>query len=316
MRGGEKIFLFASLLGLLSACAKLNAPTPTPLPLDYLPTIVALTGQAAFAAATASANANKPTALPTETLLPTETPIPLTAFPSATPTIAPGFTRFAELRFVSPGPMSSLVSPIDFKAILTAGKSNLVRIDLLGEDGRILYSNMNRITRARGGSYRSYQIAFEIRAVSENGYIRISSKDDRKRLQSLNTMPTLLYSVGETRLNLPGNMIYERVALNGLKDGAEIIGGTLNLKGLFWPFNKQPVFIDLIDPDGKVIASRVLNFKGIEPETFETTLPYKITKPTLARLAIHQENPALSVADPDLKKYIYYYSIEILLKPQ
>jgi len=190
-----------------------------------------------------------------------------------------------------------------------------VKIDLLGENGRLLYSDLIRVQHDYGGNYRNFEVAFEIRAVSERGYLRLSTKDQHGNLQTLNTMPVLLYSVGSTQLTLPGNMIYERVSFEGLKNGSEIYGGELQIKGRYWPFNEQPVFIDLILTDGKVIASRVLNFKGIEPESFETTLPYKVTDPTLARLAIHQENPDLNVVDPVLKKYIYFYSIEVLLNP-
>jgi hypothetical protein len=211
--------------------------------------------------------------------------------------------------------MSSLVSPIKLQVLLVAGESELVQIDLLGEDGRILQRLLEHVLRNPAGSYRSFELSFEIRAVSEKGYIRISSKDDHGRIQALNTMPVLLYSIGSNQVNLPGNMIYERVMFEGLKDGDEIHGGVLNLKGRIWPFNDQPVFMDLLLPDGKEISSRVLDFKGIDTQAFETTLPYKVTEPTLARLSIHQDNPALAISDPDLKKYIYIYTTEVMLYP-
>jgi len=211
--------------------------------------------------------------------------------------------------------MSSLVSPINLQVLLVSGESQLVRIDLLGEDGRILQRTLERVTRDPGGGvYRSIELDFEIRAVSEKGYIRISSKDDRKRIQMLNTMPVLLYSIGENQITPIGNMMYERVMYEGLEEGDEVFGGILNLKGRFWPFNDQPVFLELITPDGKVVSSRVLDFKGIDTEPFETTLPYKITEPTMARLSIHQDSPDLP-SDPELKQYIYAHTMELMLYP-
>ncbi len=307
----KNILLLASLLTLLSACQQSVESAPTPFPPDHIQTTVALNGQAAFATASASA----PIVLPTETLLPTETPIPSTALPSATPTFAAGFTDFAEIHFLSPGPMSSLISPINLQTILIAGESEIVQVDLLGEDGRILQRVIERVKRNLAGNYRSFDLDFEIRAVSEKGYIRISSKDDHGRIQALNTMPVLLYSIGPNQINPLGNMIYERVMFEGLEDGDEIRGGVLSLKGRFWPFNDQPVFIELLLPEGKAVSSRVLDFKGIDTETFETTLPYKVTEPTLARLSIHQDNLELDVSDPDLKKYIYVYTLEVMLYP-
>ena len=307
----SKPIFFITLIGILSACSQLADSRPTAFPPDYLPTAVALTGQAAFATS-AELTAGAPA---TETSLPTETPIPSTPLPTASPTFAPGFTQFAQIRFLSPGPMSSLVSPINFQVMLVSGESGIVQLDLLGEDGRLLQRGFDRVQRNRSGNYRSFDMSFEIRAVSEKGYIRISSKDDRRRIQVLNTMPVLLYSVGQSQINPVGNMIYERCMLEGLADGDEVVGGVLNLSGSFWPFNEQPVFVELLLPEGRPIAARVLDFDGIEPQAFETTLPYKVTEPTLARLSFHQDNPELTVSDPELKRYVYVYTMEVLLKP-
>ena len=308
----QKILLTILLPALLSACTQqIVTPTPTLFLPDIISTAVALTSQSALA----TQNVLIPTA--TETPPPTQTftPVPTSSEPTLTPTPEPGFTKFAEMRFVSPGPMSSLVSPFDLKLLLTAGKSDRVRVDLLGEDGRTLYSDMLRVDHSYAGTYRDFEVTFEIRAVSENGYLRLSTRDENKNLQSLNTMPVLLYSVGATQLNLPGNLSYERISYDGLKNNSKVYGGEIKIKGLYWPYNEQPVFLDLVFPDGRVVATRQLAFSGIEPQTFETTLPYTVTEPTPARIAIHQENPILSVIDPILKNYIYYHSIEIVLNP-
>ena len=306
----HKFLIIASILILLSACSQSAESAPTPLPPNHISTVVALTGQAVFATASALA----PTA--TETPLPTETPIPTTPLPTVTPTFEPGFTEFAQIRFISPGPMSSLVSPINLQLLLVSGESEIVRIDLLGEDGRTLQRGLERVRRnPSGGVYRNFDLSFEIRAVSEKGYIRISSKDDHGRIQALNTMPVLLYSIGGNQVTPVGNMMYERVMYEGLKDGDEVHGGVVNLKGRFWPFNNQPVFLELLQPNGKPISSRVLDFEGIDTQSFETTLPYKVTEPTLVRLSIHQDNLDLAISDPDLKKYIYVHTMELMLYP-
>jgi hypothetical protein len=306
----HKFLIIASTLTFLSACSQSAESVPTPFPPDHISTIVASTGQAAFTTASALA----PT--PTQTPIPTETPIPTTPLPTATATFEPGFTEFAQIRFISPGPMSSLISPIDLQALLVSGESEIVRIDLLGEDGRVLQRGLERVRRnPSGGVYRNFDLSFEIRAVSEKGYIRISSEDDRGRIQALNTMPVLLYSIGTNEITPVGNMMYERVMYEGLKDGDEVHGGVVNLKGRFWPFNNQPVFLELLQPNGKPISSRVLDFEGIDTQSFETTLPYKVTEPTLVRLSIHQDNLDLSVNDPDLKKYIYVHTMELMLYP-
>jgi hypothetical protein len=201
------------------------------------------------------------------------------------------------------------------QVLLVSGESQIVRIDLLGEDGRTLQRGLERVKRnPSGGAYRSFDLAFEIRAVSEKGYIRISSKDDYGRIQALNTMPVLLYSIGDNKINPMGNTIYERIMYEGLKDGDKVFGGVLNLRGRFWPVNTQPVFLELIQSNGTPVSSRVLDFKGVDTESFKTTLPYKVTEPTLVRLTIHQDNIDLP-SDPDLKKYTYVHTIELMLYP-
>ena len=306
-----KTIILASLLGLLSGCAQLMESTPVPLPTHSLPTVVALTGQAIFATSDALTRQ-----VPlTETPLPTETPIPSTPLPTVTPTFAAGFTELAQIHFLSPGPMSSVVSPIKLQAMLVSGESGKVLFDLLGEDGRLLQRILKPVVYAPNGAYRSIALSFEIRAVSEAGYIRISTRDKSGRIQALNTMPVLLYSLGNNQINPVGNMEYERVMLEGLNDRDEVSGGSLNLKGRYWPFNEQPVVIELIPENRLPISSRILRFSGIDTQSFETTIPYKVTEPTWVRLTIRQDNPWLTLSDPELFNYIYLYTMELLLKP-
>jgi len=305
--------IFAALLGLLSACSQNIESSSTPLPPNYLSTVVALTGQSAFA----TADALTPSATVTQVDLPlsTDIPIPLTEIPSPTPTFAAGFTDLAQIHFLTPGPASSLISPIILQTELVSGESEKVQVDLLGEDGRLLQRSVQKVTRNLKGIFRRFELKFEIRAVSEAGYIRISSKDEYGRLQALNTMPVLLYSIGTTQINPPGNTIYERVMVEGLKEKADYYAGEVGLAGRIWPFNDQPMVISLILSDGKVISSRILNFNGTDTQPFETTLPYKVSQPTLARLTFRQDNPLLSVEDPDLGRAVYVYSEEITLNP-
>lgn len=300
----------ASLLGLLTACSPQAAPAPTPLPPDYLPTVVALTGQAAFATAAALT----PTAAP----LPTDTPLPPVAvpeIPTATPTLAAGFTDYAQIRFLTPGPMSNLTSPFILNAIIAAGESDRIQVDLLGEDGRVLYRQIQKLVRNPLGIFQRFEVAFEIRAVSEAGYIRISTKDDFGRIQALNTMPVLLYSVGATQANPPGNLIYERVAMDGFKEKADYYAGEVALKGRIWPYNDQPVVVELLSKEGKPLSTRILSMNGIDTQPFETVLPYKVTEPTLARLVFRQENPLVGISDPELGKLVYVYTVEVMLNP-
>jgi hypothetical protein len=305
----KKIVLLASVLTFLLGCTQSTDSQPTPYPADYLPTAVALTGQAMFATAAAMT----PSITPTETITPTALVEEIA--PSPTPTFAAGFTQFAQVQFISPGPLSSLVSPFNVQAYVASGESDRVQVDLLGEDGRVLQRILKKLDRNPKGVFQRFEISFEIRAVSETGYIRISSKDDFGRIQVVNTMPVLLYSVGTTTTNPPGNMIYERVSVDGLKEKTNFYAGQISLNGRIWPFNETPFVIELIGQDGRPISSRIINMNGIDTQPFATTLPYKVSEPTPVRLTFRQENPFWSVSDPEYGKYIYVYTVEVILNP-
>jgi len=311
----NKIYLIGLFIGLLAGCIQMieSQPTPTPQPENYLLTLVAMTGQAAFA----TSEALTPSATPTEIELisSTEIPFSLTEIPSPTPTFAFGFDEYAQIHFLTPGPGSSVVSPINLQVEVVSGESEKIQVDLLGEDGRLLQRDIEKVTRNLKGIFRRFDLKFEIRAVSEAGYIRISSMDDFGRLQALNTMPVLLYSIGDAQINPPGNMVYERIMVEGLKEKADFYSGEVGLEGRIWPYNDQPMVVELILPDKRVISTRVLNFNGTETQNFQTSLPYKVTKPTLARLSFRQENPQLGVEDPELGKAVYVYTMEITLNP-
>ncbi len=97
-----------------------------------------------------------------------------------------------------------------------------------------------------------------------------------------------------------------RCSARGLKDEAS--GGVLNVRGDIWPFNLNPVLLELIGPDGKSLGLRILNIDQLHPQLFETTVAYKVDEPTLARLTLRQQ-------DDRMDGWFYLYSQEILLNP-
>ena len=299
----RKLLLPALLGFLLAGCAPASAsPAPTLLPESLVPTIIAMTAEAARA----TSQALTPTAtevIPTATL----TPAPTVQFPTQTFTPQPHIP-LAQIQFLSPGPMSKFISPVQMQLMVISGESDVIQIDLFGEDGRLLGRKIDRLNRQLSGVYATYKIPFEIRAAAETGWLQVSSKDKEGRMQVLNSLPLVLMSAGKTETTPAGNIIYERAVFYTPEDGDTVSGGELVLKGRFWPFNTQPVFIELIQPDGTIKDVRVLTMNGIDPQEFSTTLPYKVEEPTLVRLSIRQMDPVLNAP-------IYVYTQLIWLKP-
>lgn len=303
----RRIFIIVSLLGLAAGCSPLVSPprslVPTPYPPEYLPTVIALTAEAASVAATEAVIALFPAELPTDTPEPTLTPTP---GPTSTPTTIPEHEP-AAIQIFSPGPMSKVVSPITLRMNIIAGETEKAQIDLYGEDGRLLSRTLKHVPLSGDGVFQQIKIPFEIRAMAEVARITISTTDKAGRIQALNSVRVLLLSSGTNEITTPGNPS-EPVGVFSPARKDSVSDGLLALRGDIWPFNLNPVIFELIGPDGKVLGLRVLTVDRLDPQLFETTIPYKISEPTLARLTIRQDDDRMSGP-------FYIYSREILLNP-
>lgn len=303
------LLILASLLGLVSGCIpQTSSPIPTPYPPEYLPTVVALTAEAIAQSvsdsATSTALAALPTELPTETLEPTLT---FTPAPTYTPTAIPEHELVA-IQIQAPGPMSKVVSPINLRMNIIAGDSKRVQIDLYGEDGRLLARTLKRnVPTSTDGILTTAKITFEISTVAELGRLTISTFDKDGRITALNSVHLLLLSSGTSEINPVGNPS-EPVGVVEPVGKEAVTGGVLTVRGDVWPFNLQPVILELIDPEGKSVGLRILTVETIDPQKFDTTIPYKISEPTVARLTIHQD-------DDRVPGLFYVYSQTVPLNP-
>ncbi|GAB4420970.1 MAG: hypothetical protein Kow002_09640 [Anaerolineales bacterium] len=275
---------------------------PTPYPAEYLPTVIALTANAAMNTMLAETQNAPPTA--TSTL--TETPVPPTPLPSLTPTPSP-LPPGAQIRILAPGPMSKVTSPLSLRMEVVAGGSDLVQVELVGEDGRLLARTLERVPSRPSGVYVSMKIPFEVRSAGELARLTVSTKDERGRMQSLASLHVLLLSIGEDDFT-PVSDFSERLVIYSPGPEMQAIGGELYVEGRFQPFNAQQVVMELVGEDGRVIGTRILTFNGLESQWFSTTIPYKISDVTNARLVIRQD-------DDRIDGLFYLYSQEIVLNP-
>jgi hypothetical protein len=280
-----------------------QTPIPTPYPPEVLPTVIALTAEAASVSATETAIALTPVSLPTDTPEPTLSPTPHATF---TATTIPGHEP-AAIEIQAPGPMSKVVSPITLRMNIVSGESENVQIDLYGEDGRLLSRTVKKVPTSGRGVDQHIKIPFEIRAAAEVARLTISTTDKAGRTQALNSVRLLLLSAGSNEITPPGNPS-EPVGVfsPGLKEAA--FEGVLNVHGDVWPFNLNPVIFELVGPDGKSLGLRILTVEHLNPQLFETTIPYKVSEPILARLTIRQD-------DDRMDGLFYVYSQEVLLNP-
>lgn len=300
----RNFLLLATLLGFLAACAApMASPIPTAYPPEYLPTVIALTAEAASISLTETAFALTPPLSPSDTPAPTRTPLPKATF---TQTTIPGHDP-AAIQIFSPGPMSKVISPITLRMHIIAGASGKAQIDLYGEDGRLLTRNVKSVPPSGKGVDQQIKVPFEIPGAAEVGRLTISTLDKQGRIQSLNSVRLLLLSSGNNEITPPGNPS-EPVGVFSPLEEESVSGGVLKIRGDVWPFNLNPVLLELIGPDDKSLGLRIINVEHLNPQMVDTTIPYRVTVPTLARLTIRQD-------DDRINGLFYVYSQEVLLNP-
>lgn len=300
----RNFLLISSLLGLLAGCAAPTAsPIPTAYPPEYLPTVIALTAESASISGTETAIALTPVLSASDTPAPTLSPTPRATF---TATTIPGHDP-AAIQISSPGPMSKVISPITLRMHIIAGDSGKAQIDLYGEDGRLLTRNVKKVPPGGKGVDQQIKVPFEIPGAAEVGRLTVSTLDKQGRIQSLNSVRLLLLSSGSNEINPPGNPSEPVGVFSPLSEDT-ISGGVLKLRGDVWPFNLNPLVLELIAPDGKSIGLRIVNVEDLNPQMVETTIPYRISVQTPARLTIRQD-------DDRINGLFYVYSQEVLLNP-
>jgi len=271
-----------------------STPKPGPNPTETVPPLSAPTATGTFTPGSIPMTAiRKSSASPTITLTPTLDPTNIL------------------LRIAAPGPMSKVVSPINFVTYISPEYTGSTRIQLLGEDGRELFGKVFRTYSNIGSSTRvEEKINFEIHGAAEVGRLQISTIDEFGRMQAYNSVRLLLLSVGENQFTQAYPPL-ERVLLRLSKKNDEVIGGgVLNVEGEIQPVNDMPVALELYDTDGKSLGSRILTLQHADGtyQSFSTTIPYQVSKQTVARLLVHQ-------ADDRIGGLAYLYSLKLLIAP-
>ena len=203
--------------------------------------------------------------------------------------------------------MSKVISPITLRMHIIAGGSGKMQIDLYGEDGRLLARNVKKVPPGGKGVDQQIKVPFEIPGAAEVARLTISTLDKQGRIQSLNSVRLLLLSSGSNEIMPPGNPSEPVGVFSPLSEDT-VSGGVLKLRGDVWPFNLNPVVFELIAPDGKSIGLRIVTVENLNPQMVETTIPYRISVQTPARLTIRQDDDRSS-------GLFYMYSQGVLLNP-
>jgi hypothetical protein len=324
-----------ALFALLSSgCSVLSRPQiSTLLPEAYIPTVIALTLDASRLAWTPTPTAVQEPATPQASATPTRRPSPTATLkpplaasvtgsppgPSATPftleapspTPTPAIPN-AEIEIRNLGAYSKVVSPLHLYTYLLPGAGGKVRIELLGEDNRLLARQVRTLNFVPVGAWAvmALDLDFEIAATAEEGRLQISVDDEYKRTVALNSVPLILLSVGEADV-IPPQDVLAPIILREPTKRTLIQGGKLQVSGLARVSSDKPLLARLITAQGAEVGMRLVDVS--EPASdgyryFSAEVPYKITDPLRALLIVTE-------GDEVINDIIHLTSLEVMLSP-
>lgn len=321
------ILLSLLLFVLLSSCSKpTDSDLPTIMPSEYIPTAIALTVQAKginlpsetqpfmttqpIPETQAEITGTTP-APPTPTLvppMPTSTSTPVVASP--VPVSSSGIP-YGRIQIISPGPLSKVTSPFNLKAFLVPGPSGVVKMELLGEDGRLLMREVRIYDTPPGVQVAvGLEVNYEISGVAETGRVQVSVEDEYKRTVALSSADVILMSLGEANLNPPGDLL-EDIVIQEPTPYALIQGGTMRVSGVARTGLTQPLMIELQTSDGRIVGTRQVAVNSSPDSKFGTYMidvPYTINTSTKVRLVVWEKGEHI----PGIA---HLSSLEVLLSP-
>jgi hypothetical protein len=248
------------------------------------------------------------TASSTATIVPTPTDTP-------PPTISPTVTQTPRpvipppvIRINRPAPLSKVISPVQVRAVVPPGAGGIIRVELLGEDGRILARQL--LTYPGESLNLSIDLSYEITAVAETGRLQIYTMDEFERTLALSSVELLLLSIGQAEYN-PLGELRERLFLIEPKPYQLLVGGRLSVFGKALPGYEHPLMIELIAENGAVLGRRLLN---VEPEAgevygiFTGEIDYQVSEPTVVLLTLYERRDRLP-------GFTHITTMEIVLNP-
>jgi len=242
-----------------------------------------------LATLTAMALSDRPTKTP---VIPTATK---TNTPTTTPTVTPTPTPpLADVRITRPGLFSKIISPYRMEANVAVGEDGLVHINLIGEDARIITSQLldykNYINRK---IWIAPWLEFNIAAAAETARLEVSVFDKFNRPMYLTSVDLILLSVGRNVIT-PAVIVQEPYLIRYPYPDQTIQGGTLWVSGLARPVNDSPVILEVFDEQNQSIAISAISVPAptgdLSHTPFEVFIPYEVKAATPVRLVIRQES--------------------------
>jgi hypothetical protein len=216
-----------------------------------------------------------------------------TMTPTATATLTPT-PPFAQLRIQKPGPYSKVVSPFQVEAMIHPGEDGFVRIQIVGEDSRIISSQLlNYANDIKRRFWIAPQITFEISGVAETARLELIALDQSGRPMDIFTLDLILLKLGKNEL-VPAEISQEPYIIRYPPAEELVRGGKLWVSGLIRPVNPGPITIELLNEENEKVGQSVFQVAppsgDLSHTPFAIEIPYQVETLTPVRAVIYQSS--------------------------
>ncbi len=211
--------------------------------------------------------------------------------PTPTLTFTPTFPM-AYLEITQPGPLSKVVSPIHLRTFVHTPPGGIVRIELIGEDGRLIYRQVYRGNASELAYYDfNMNIDYEIPGTAEAARLQVSVDDSYKRPVAESSVDLVLLTMGDEDIN-PGTDGVESIVIRQPTGRQTISGGVLHVEGFVRPLNNNPFLAQLYTQEGSLVGERQFTTPNLplgEYRPFTVDIPYTVSQLRSTRLIISQQ---------------------------
>jgi hypothetical protein len=218
---------------------------------------------------------------------------------------------YGDIQFLSPGALSKVVSPIHLHAFLLPGDAGRARVELFGEDGRLMYRKLFIFSLPIEVQKNLVaDIDFEIKGVAETATLVVSTDDSYGRLKAIASEDIVLLALGDADLSPPGDLLAP-IVIQEPEAKVLVQGSKLLVSGLVRTGSDKPLLVELVTTENKVIGSRLA---GVAPgpegqhRLFAGEVSYEVEAPTWVRVTVSEWNKWVSGP-------AQLASVEVLLSP-
>jgi hypothetical protein len=217
------------------------------------------------------------------------------------------------VQIIHPSHLSKVVSPIELYTFVAPGGDGRIRVELMGEDGRLLYRQVFLYTDTPAGArvHLKTSLAFEIAGVAETARLTVSVNDEHEQLKSLSSVDLVLLADGQAELN-PGSDLLENIFIQQPTIKSLVRGDSVLVTGLARTGDNQPLLVELVAADGKIVGTRLAGIAPLQEDgrhrLFAADVPFSVSSPTWVRVTVYDNSSRL----PGPK---HVSSVEVLLSP-